>query len=44
MSMPKVSIIIPSYNCAILAKNAVESALRRSYEGYEVIEGIALSR
>ncbi len=35
--MPKVSIIIPTYNCAKYITGAVESILAQTYKDYEVI-------
>lgn len=37
MSMPKVSVIIPSYNCACYIIDAIESVLNQSYKELEVI-------
>lgn len=35
--MPKVSVIIPTYNCAHYLGNAIESVLRQTFTDYEVI-------
>ena len=35
--MPKVSVIIPSYNCAQYLSEALESVFSQSYKDYEVI-------
>lgn len=35
--MPGVSVIIPTYNCSALVKEAIESVLQQSYADYEVI-------
>lgn len=35
--MPKVSVIIPSYNCARFVASAVESALAQTFRDFEVI-------
>ncbi len=35
--MPKVSIIIPSYNCADYVRGAVDSALAQTFHDYEII-------
>jgi len=36
-NMPKVSVIIPTYNCARYVPEAVESVLHQTYQDYEVI-------
>lgn len=35
--MPKVSVIIPTYNCAEFLKNAIDSVLKQTYKDYEII-------
>jgi glycosyltransferase involved in cell wall biosynthesis len=35
--MPQVSVIIPTFNCAALVKEAIESALAQTYRDFEVI-------
>lgn len=35
--MPKVSVVIPTYNCAKFVKDAVESALGQTYKDYEIV-------
>lgn len=35
--MPKVSVIIPTYNRAVLLRSAINSVLSQSYEDYEII-------
>ena len=35
--MPKVSIIIPTYNCAHFLREAIESALNQTYQHIEII-------
>ena len=35
--MPKVSVIIPTYNRAAYVKEAIDSVLGQSYEDYEII-------
>lgn len=35
--MPKISVIIPSYNCARFLPEAIESVLRQAYRDYEII-------
>jgi len=37
MSQPKVSVIIPAYNCGPLVRQAVESVRRQTYQDFEVI-------
>lgn len=35
--MPSVSVIIPTYNCASMLKEAIQSVLEQTYADYEVI-------
>lgn len=35
--MPKVSVLIATYNCAALLPQAIDSALRQSYRDFEII-------
>ncbi len=35
--MPKISIIIPTYNCAAYIPEAVDSVLKQSYQDFEII-------
>ena len=35
--MPKISVIIPSYNCACYITDAIESLLNQSYKELEII-------
>jgi len=35
--MPKVSVIIPTYNCASYVIEAIESVLKQTYKDYEII-------
>lgn len=35
--MPKVSVIIPTYNCAKYLPEAIESVLNQTYKDYEII-------
>lgn len=35
--MPKVSVIIPTYNCAHYLPNALQSVLRQTFTDYEII-------
>jgi len=37
MSEPKVSVIIPAYNCGPLVRQAAESVRRQTYQDFEVI-------
>ena len=36
-SLPKVSVIIPTYNRALLLKKAIESVLKQTFKDYEII-------
>jgi glycosyltransferase involved in cell wall biosynthesis len=35
--MPKVSVIIPTYNCAHYLEQAIESAMNQTYRDVEII-------
>lgn len=35
--MPKVSVVIPAYNCERFISDAIESILRQSYKDYEIV-------
>ncbi|MCB1196045.1 glycosyltransferase [bacterium] len=35
--MPKVSVIMPSYNCAHYLPNAIQSVLNQTFEDYEIV-------
>ena len=35
--MPRVSIIIPTYNCAPYLGRAIDSALAQTYKDYEIV-------
>jgi glycosyltransferase involved in cell wall biosynthesis len=36
-SVPKVSVVIPTYNCSSYLKEAVDSVLNQTYRNYEVL-------
>jgi GT2 family glycosyltransferase len=40
--MPKVSVIIPTYNCAHYLEQAIESAMNQTYRDLEIIEDCLL--
>ena len=35
--MPKISVIIPSYNHELYVKNSIESVLNQTYQDFEII-------